>query len=394
MDLLSKLENKRDKKREVHFFDYSLLIVVLFLVGFGLIMIYSASSYEAKLSFDNAAYYLRKQAIAAGLGIFVMLGVSFIPYKLYGKISSIIYISAGLILLIMLKIPGISYSANGATRWIRLFGGFTLQPAEVIKIIIIFVYAKLLESYSWLAKKWNGTLVLAVIALAFSGLVYLISDNLSSAIIIFLIALTMSFVACKDKKWLAIYSGSVAFIGAAAVLIILKFGQDSWGFRFRRILAWVHPENYSDDTSFQTLQSLYAIGSGGVFGKGLGESMQKLNYIPEAQNDMIFSIIVEELGLIGGICVLILFGILLYRMLVIASNTDDPYGALLVTGIMAHFAIQVILNIAVVTNTIPNTGISLPFISYGGSSVLFLLTEIGIVLNVGRNISFKNPKSE
>ena len=183
-------------------------------------------------------------------------------------------------------------------------------------------------------------------------------------------------------------------VGAAALAVIVilqvdKMGNAELDFRSNRILAWLNPEDYATGTGFQTLQSLYAIGSGGIFGKGLGQSIQKLGFLPEAQNDMIFSIICEELGLFGGIAVILLFVILCWRFMVIANNAPDLFGALLVVGVMGHIAIQVILNIAVVTNTIPNTGISLPFISYGGSSVMFLLIEIGMVLSVARGIRLK-----
>jgi cell division protein FtsW len=160
-------------------------------------------------------------------------------------------------------------------------------------------------------------------------------------------------------------------------------------FRFGRIATWLNPESDATGTGFQTLQGLYAIGSGGIWGKGLGQSMQKLNFLPEAQNDMIFSIICEELGLFGAVAVIIMFIMLLWRMMVIANNAPDLFGAMLVVGVMGHIAIQAILNIAVVTNSIPNTGISLPFISYGGSSVMFLLIEIGLVLSVARRIQLK-----
>ncbi len=166
--------------------------------------------------------------------------------------------------------------------------------------------------------------------------------------------------------------------------------SDTLGVRGTRILAWLDPEAYASGKGFQTLQALYAIGSGGILGKGLGQSMQKLGFIPEAQNDMIFSIICEELGLFGAISILLMFVLLIWRFMVIANNASDLFGALLVVGVMGHIAIQVILNVAVVTNTIPNTGISLPFISYGGTSVLFLLVEIGIVLSVGKGIRLKD----
>ena len=171
-----------------------------------------------------------------------------------------------------------------------------------------------------------------------------------------------------------------------AIVFYANASDASGEFRMQRIRAWLNPEAYSTDTAFQTLQALYAIGSGGIWGKGLGQSMQKRGFLPESQNDMIFSIICEELGLFGAIAVIFLFIVLIWCCMVIANNTVDLFGALLVVGVMSHYAIQVILNIAVVTNTIPNTGISLPFISYGGTSVLFLLAEIGIVLNVSKSV--------
>ena len=185
--------------------------------------------------------------------------------------------------------------------------------------------------------------------------------------------------------------GAAGIAGAALlVFVIVQMDSSDLSFRGNRILAWLNPEDYATGTGFQTLQSLYAIGSGGIFGKGLGQSIQKLGFLPEAQNDMIFSIICEELGLFGGIAVILLFVLLCWRFMVIANNAPDLFGALLVVGVMGHIAIQVILNIAVVTNTIPDTGISLPFISYGGSSVMFLLIEIGLVLSVARGIRLKS----
>ena len=187
---------------------------------------------------------------------------------------------------------------------------------------------------------------------------------------------------------------SAVCLAALVVVVIYNAAKGgaspTGGFRGTRILAWLNPEAYSDNTGFQTLQALYAIGSGGLWGKGLGQSMQKLGFLPEAQNDMVFSIICEELGLFGAIAVLMMFILLIWRCMIIANNAPDLFGALLVVGVMGHIAIQVILNVAVVTNTIPNTGISLPFISYGGSSVMFLLAEIGIVFSVGRGIRLKD----
>lgn len=203
----------------------------------------------------------------------------------------------------------------------------------------------------------------------------------------------MLYVSSPDYKRFILLGIVGVAVAALAVFVIVKLNESqsaSVGVRGGRILAWLDPEAYASGKGFQTLQALYAIGSGGILGKGLGQSKQKLGFMPEAQNDMIFSIICEELGLFGAVSILIMFLLLIWRFMVIANNASDLFGALLVVGVMGHIAIQVILNVAVVTNTIPNTGISLPFISYGGSSVMFLLAEIGLVLSVGRGIRLKD----
>ena len=226
-----------------------------------------------------------------------------------------------------------------------------------------------------------------------SLLVWRITENMSSAIIIFGIAVLMLYVSSPDYKRFILLGIVGVAVAALAVFVIVKLNESqsaSVGVRGGRILAWLDPEAYASGKGFQTLQALYAIGSGGILGTGLGQSKQKLGFMPEAQNDMIFSIICEELGLFGAVSILIMFLLLIWRFMVIANNASDLFGALLVVGVMGHIAIQVILNVAVVTNTIPNTGISLPFISYGGSSVMFLLAEIGLVLSVGRGIRLKD----
>ena len=217
-------------------------------------------------------------------------------------------------------------------------------------------------------------------------MIYIMTKNLSSAIIVFGIAVVMIFVATPRYDIFIAFGGVV---GAAVFLIIKNIDaivEASDSFRFERVLAWLNPENFAQGKGFQTLQSLYAIGRGGIFGKGLGNSIQKLSFLPEAQNDMIFAVICEELGLFGAVCVIIMFLFMLWRFAIIANYAPDLFSSMLAVGIMAHIAIQVILNIAVVTNTMPNTGITLPFISYGGTSVLVLLAEMGIALGVSRKV--------
>ena len=370
-----------------HNMDYVLLVVVLFLVCFGLLMIYSASSYEAGVDMEDPAYYLRKQALATALGIVALFFVSKIPYKFWQRFD-FIALAVSIILIFLLLTP-LGVTRNGATRWIDLKIGLTLQPAEVAKIGIIIYLASMIQRIEELGKNIlrtpKGLAILMTPPVVVAGLIYIISSNLSSAIIIVGIAVAMLFVAVPDYKWFIIIG--VVGLAAVAAIVFYAAGPGATGegsFRLGRVRAWLDPESYSTDKAFQTLQALYAIGSGGLWGKGLGQSMQKRKFLPEAQNDMIFSIICEELGLFGAVTIILLFVVLVWSCMIVANKTTDRFGSLLVVGVMAHYAIQVILNIAVVTNTIPNTGITLPFISYGGTSSLFLLAEIGIVLNVSK----------
>ena len=263
-----------------------------------------------------------------------------------------------------------------------------LQPAEVAKVCMILFLAVMVCKMKKSVRTMKGFLVMLAFPLPVVLEVYVLTKNLSSAIIIMGISVLMVFVASPDMGLIALAGAALVVYLAISVTEAAAEGEQV-NFRFGRIIAWLDPESDSQNTGFQTLQGLYAIGSGGIWGKGLGQSIQKLSFIPEAQNDMIFSIICEELGLFGAVAVIVMFIMLLWRMMVIANNASDLFGAMLVVGVMGHIAIQAILNIAVVTNTIPNTGISLPFISYGGSSVMFLLVEIGMVLSVARRIQLK-----
>ena len=376
------------RKNQESFSDYTLLFIVLFLLAFGLVMLYSTSAYDANLTYNDSTYLFRKQIFSTLAGLVVLFIVSHLPYHLWERFAVIGYgVSVALVLLI---IP-FGIEANGAKRWLRVFG-VSLQPAEVAKLAMILFLAYLICKMGRNIRTMKGFLVVLGAAAPISGLIYVITRNLSSAIIIMGIAVVMLFVACPDYKRFIIL-GLIGIAGVAGIVfLIVKMseGGSVGSFRGERILAWLDPEAYASGKGFQTLQALYAIGSGGILGKGLGQSMQKLGFLPEAQNDMIFSIICEELGLFGAIAVLMMFILLIWRCMIIANNAPDLFGALLVVGVMGHIAIQVILNVAVVTNTIPNTGISLPFISYGGSSVMFLLAEIGIVFSVGRGIRLKD----
>lgn len=382
---------KRKKKDDSeYFFDYSLLFIVLFLLGFGLVMIYSASSYEAFQKFEDEAYYLKKQLIAGIIGLVLMIAVANIPYHFWERFALLGYLVS--MALVPLVLTPLGVESHGARRWIKIPGiGFNLQPAEVAKLGMILFLAVLVCKMGKSVRTMKGFIIMVLVPLPVVLEVYLITKNLSSAIIILGISVLMVFVASPDyKKFVIMGAAGVALVAVAVFIIVSSYSAGSnLAFRSKRIVAWLDPESQAQDKGFQTIQALYAIGSGGIWGKGLGQSMQKLSFLPEAQNDMIFSIICEELGLFGAIAVILMFIMLLWRMMVIANNATDLFGAMLVVGVMGHIAIQSILNIAVVTNTIPNTGISLPFISYGGSSVMFLLIEIGLVLSVARRIQLK-----
>lgn len=379
---------RKRKEQTEYFFDYSLLFIVLFLLGFGLVMIYSASSYEAFQDFEDAAYYLKKQLIAVIIGLVLMIMVANIPYHFWERFSVLGYV-VSLALVPLVKTP-LGVESGGARRWIRIPGlGLNLQPAEVAKLCMVLFLAVMVCKMGKGVRTMKGFLIMLAMPLPIVAEVYLITNNLSSAIIIMGISVLMVFVASPDYKKFVIMGLSGVAAVALLVFIIVSTSAEGGGFRSERILAWLDPEGHSQGKGFQTLQALYAIGSGGIWGKGLGQSMQKLSFVPEAQNDMIFSIICEELGLFGAVAVILMFIMLLWRMMVIANNASDLFGAMLVVGVMGHIAIQAVLNIAVVTNTIPNTGISLPFISYGGSSVMFLLIEIGLVLSVAKRIQLK-----
>ena len=376
------MAGRRRSQKTEYYFDYSLLFIILFLTGFGLVMIYSASAYDATTQNLNEDYYLMHQAFAAALGLVGMFFVSHIPYHFWERFAVIGYVVS--LILIVLVLSPLGVEVNGARRWLNL--GMSIQPAEIAKLAMILFLATFICKMGRNIRTSKGFLTVIGVSLPHVFCIWQITNNLSSAIIVLGIAILMLFVASPQYKPFFIIGG----IGALAVIGVI-FGVkqlqsiEGLDFRFARIMAWLDPEAYASGKGFQTLQALYAIGSGGIFGKGLGQSIQKLGFLPEQQNDMIFSIICEEGGLFGACLVIAVFAVLIWRLMVISIHARDLGGALIAGGIMGHIALQVILNIAVVTNTIPNTGITLPFISYGGTSVLFLLGEMGLALSVSRD---------
>lgn len=367
------------REKGTTYFDYNLLFIVIFLLCFGLVMLYSSSSYVSANTYGDSAHYLKLQLRNMAIGAFFMWIMAKIDYHAWRKFYFWAYFGSMLLCtLVLFPIPGLTRSSHGQSRWLNL-GPFSFQPSELAKLAVIIFLAMLIERIP--KKLGNFSSIIKVMVIMFPLFAVIAYSNLSTAVIVFGIAVCMLFVASpKYKQFVIVGVGGVSFVVAFIMLASYRSG---------RVQAWLHPETAGDD-GYQTLQGLYAIGSGKLFGKGLGESLQKMGNVPESQNDMIFTIICEELGLFGAICVILLYVLLLWRMMVIANNAKDLYGALLVTGIMSHIAIQVILNIAVVTNTIPNTGVILPFISYGGTSLVFLMMEMGLALSVSKGIRLES----
>ena len=367
--LSGRSRKKAGRRKRVDYYDYSLLAVIILLTCFGLIMLYSTSSYMAEVKYGDDMYFFKKQALISAVCIVAAVVISKIDYHILGRFTTILYVSA-LFLMALVKITPLGQEVNGARRWLKL--GIQFQPAEIAKIAVIVCLPYMIINMGRQVKTLKGCMRLAGSGGLLAAGAYILTENLSTAIIILGIGVILIFVSSP---------GYVQFVGmgSAGVAFITVF-LAAESYRLERLAIWRNPEKY--EKGFQTIQGLYAIGSGGLFGRGLGSSLQKLGFVPEAQNDMIFSIICEELGLVGAGILIIIFALLLWRLCVTAMHSRDLQGTLISAGIMGHMAIQVILNISVVTNTIPNTGITLPFISYGGTSVVFLLAEMGLALSV------------
>ena len=379
-------EKKKVRKREksIAYFDYSLLAILICLICFGLIMLYSTSSYSAMMKQNgDSLFYFKRQLLFCIAGFVGMWIVSKIDYHWYIKKSKVFYFIS-IFMMFLVKTP-LGKEVNGAKRWIKLPFGQQLQPAEIAKIAIILFIPALICSMGKEIKTLEGIARVLAWGAFSAAVVFILTDNLSTAIIVMGITCITIFVVHPRTRIFIVLAVGIILTGIIGARILGMAMETSGNFRLRRILVWLNPEKYASEGGYQIMQALYAIGSGGFFGKGLGNSAQKM-IIPEVQNDMILSIICEELGVFGAIMVLILFGMLLDRLLFIAQNAPDLYGSLVVTGIFAHIALQVILNVMVVINCIPTTGITLPFISYGGTSVLFLMAEMGLALGISSKI--------
>ena len=376
-------------KNEAEYYDFSLLAVMIVLTGFGLIMLYSATAYSAQVAEGNDMTYFSKQGLISLVCLIFSILISHLDYHLLAKVAGPLYL-ASLVLMCLVR-TSLGNTSHGAKRWIG-WGPINLQPSEVAKIAVIVVLASCIVRMGRAIERLAGVAFLLGLGAVQALICWLVTDNLSTGIIIMAITAGMVFLAHPKTKIFLAAAAVIIGLVSIFVIVVSRAPTLSDDFRLRRVMVWLQPEKYADGYGYQTLQGLYAIGSGGILGRGLGNSIQKLSSIPEAHNDMIFAIICEELGIVGAVILLALFAYMLYRLLFIAQNAPDYFGSLLVGGVFLHIALQVILNVAVVVNLLPNTGITLPFISYGGTSIVFLMSEMGIALSVSRQIRLRHDR--
>ena len=383
---MQKAKVNKAKKSQV---DFVLIIIIIILLSFGIVMVLSASAPSALAETGDSYTYVTKQAIFAVGGLAIMWFVSKIDYRIYKKFYWLIYwCSVGVLLLVL--IPGLGINAGGARRWINV--GFSqFQPSEITKIGMIIFYAGYLSDHKEDLRSFKKGFIYPLLWLMPPVLIALfIQNHLSVGIVMSAITFVMMLMAGCRLLYFVITGLVVGGGGIAALMAYFSMAGDSAGdsnFRFGRILNYMDPWQDPTGQGWQTIQSLYAIGSGGLFGVGLGESKQKYLYVSEPQNDFIFSILAEELGFVGCVVVIVLFALFIWRGILIAMKAPDMFGSLLATGITTLVMVQVVINIGVVTNTIPNTGMSLPFFSAGGTALVMLLGMCGILLNISKSRS-------
>ena len=364
--------------------DYPFLILVLLLLAVGLTMLYSASSAQSQYDTGYAisTRYLQKQGVCAIVGLGAMYAFSRIPVRLWYRLAWGMY---GVSIVLLLLVLAAGQEVNGARRWITI-AGIQFQPSEVAKFTMIVLFARLTRRFGPEAKKFRfgvlgfGTALLGILVpLA-------LEKHLSAILLMGMVAVVMMYVAGTNPKWL--------LAGAAAAAVFVVVYISFMGYAGDRVTAWLHPEADPGDTGYQILQSLYAIGSGGVFGLGFGKSRQKYLYLPFQYNDYIFAICCEELGLLGALAIIALFAAMIFRGYWIALHGADRFSTVLASGLVTLIAVQTLLNLCVVTNLLPSTGIALPFFSYGGTALAVNLGEMGIVLQISRYRNHRKIQEE
>ncbi|MEA5136006.1 MAG: putative lipid II flippase FtsW [Candidatus Fimivivens sp.] len=363
--------------------DTTFLVIVLVLVSLGLIMMFSASYANAFYLKNNSLFYISRQLPFALMGITVMIMASHVDYRIFKPLSLPLYGISLVLLVIALFMPPL----NNARRWIFI-GPFNFQPSEIAKFAIVILFASLICANFQQMKTVRYGIAPFAAALAPVAFLMLKEPHLSGTVLILSLGIVMMFIGGTDARWF-VAGAIVATIGIAAVIFNPSLLTSLAHYAGDRITVWLDPFSDPKDKGFQTVQSLYAIASGGLMGTGIGASRQKYLYLPEPYNDFIFAIVCEELGFVGAALIICLFALLVWRGFVIASRCPDRFGALVAAGLTAQVGIQTLLNIAVVTNSVPNTGISLPFFSYGGTSLLMLLGEMGIILSISRTAAIQ-----
>lgn len=382
----STLKNKRSGFFQSGKLDITFLSFVLILLTIGLVMLFSASYAYSLEYYDNSYKFIIKQALFAGAGIIAMFVTSRINYHFWRKISWLVYIVTAVMLVMLLILPPM-VSGMSVKRWFAI-GGFSFQPSEIAKFAIVILFSTLIAANQKLMNNWKFILFLFGV-LGVTCLLVVLEPHLSATLLIAAIGVVLIYIGGLNRK-VVIAGIVVAVAGVVLVIITQSTGFISYG--ADRIKYWLDPWADAKGEGFQTIQSLLAIGSGGILGRGIGQSRQKYLWVPEPHNDFIFSIVCEELGLVGAVLIIILFALLVWRGFTIAMRAPDKFGSMLAIGLTFQVGLQAMLNIWVVTNTIPNTGISLPFFSYGGTSLLILLAEMGIVLSVSRGADIEKVK--
>ena len=367
------MKNKKTtKKSNINPLDYGLLYTIVILLAIGVVMVYSASSYFAMVNYNDSTAFLKKQALFAAIGFTAMIFISRCDYHKLKKLTGILFVITPILLVVVYLFP----ATKGAQRWIKL-GPFSFQPSELAKYAVVIILANIITNKGEKIKEfWKGIVPCFIVGGGFAALI-LAQKNLSIAAVTGFVTFIIVFVAGARKRFMfGVITPLILFAGSFFTLF-----ED---YRRRRLLNFINPWKDPAGDGYQLIQSFYALGAGGVTGLGIGQSRQKTLYMPEPHNDFIFAIIGEELGLIGCTVVILLFVIFVYRGIKIAMNAKDEYGTLLAVGITSVIGLQAIINIAVVTGSMPVTGVPLPFISYGGTALVFNLMAMGILLNISR----------
>ena len=355
-------------------FDTTLLLSVLLLTGMGIVMVYSASSAIANNSWGNSFFFIRKQAISAVIGCVLLMGTAMTPYRLYRRFAYI-FLAIAAFLIVLTQIPGIGHSAGGAARWIKI-GAFSMQPSEFARLAFIIYLAYSITKKQELIKDFSIGFLPHVIFFLIFAILIMLQPDFGSVAILAMITWIMMFVG--GVKLLHLLLSLLPMIPVGIFVMI------SASYRMERLVSYLDPWKHRSDEGYQIVNSLMAFGSGGVWGKGLGNGYQKLFYLPEPHTDFIFSVIGEELGLWGVLLILSVFAVVILRGIFIARNTDDMFGSLLATGIVTGLGLQTCINMGVALGLLPTKGLALPFLSYGGSSLLINMAAVGILINIAK----------